>query len=152
MVIKLKKCSQCGEDKPISEFYNHKPTKSGLRPDCKKCANLATKIWVTNNREKVRLSYNYYNTGITPELYTELLNLQNGGCAICGKTARENRKNLAVDHDHKTMKVRGLLCNRCNLGIGYLEDKADVLKSAARYIENPPLIDRAIDFKPRKKA
>lgn len=151
MKIKTKKCSKCGEVKPYPDFYKYKPALNGLRSDCKKCADIANKTWCNNNREKVRLAYNHFNTGVSPQLYMEFLNAQNGTCAICGKTVQENKKNLAIDHDHKTMKIRGLLCNRCNLGISYLEENMEILKSAAKYIENPPLISRNIDYKPRKR-
>jgi len=148
----MKKCTSCKEIKGYSEFYKNKSTEDGFRPDCKKCANISSKKWNGNNREKVRLSYNYWNTGVKPELYKEFLELQNGLCAICGKTNEDNKKNLAVDHDHKTGKIRGLLCNRCNIGIGYLEDNIKTLKSAAKYLYNPPLLNKNIDYKPRKKS
>jgi hypothetical protein len=150
MTIKLKKCSKCGESKQYSEFYKHKLGIDGIRADCKKCCNISSKKWNINNREKIRSVYNYWNTGVTSELYTEFLNLHDDKCAICKKTTKENHKSLAIDHDHKTMKIRGLLCNRCNLGIGYLEDNVAFLKSAIEYINNPPLINKNIDYKPRK--
>ncbi|MEI8051963.1 MAG: endonuclease domain-containing protein [Actinomycetes bacterium] len=50
--------------------------------------------------------------GVTPAIYEVMLDDQDGGCAICGRPPKTRR--LDVDHDHKTGKVRGLLCHRCN--------------------------------------
>lgn len=65
--------------------------------------------------------------GITLEQFDALVKKQNGCCAICGRVeidghARQNSEWLHVDHDHATKKIRGLLCNNCNCGVGYLGD------------------------------
>lgn len=70
--------------------------------------------------------------GITKEEYLNLLEKQNGVCAICNQTCT---KSLAVDHDHTTSKIRGLLCNSCNRGLGYLKDSIAILKAATTYLE-----------------
>ena len=85
-----------------------------------------------------RLKYNY---NITLTEYTILLNNQRGVCAICGRKERirDNRtgkiRTLAVDHDHATNKVRGLLCYACNRGLGVFEDDLDRIKSAVNYLQ-----------------
>ncbi len=55
------------------------------------------------------------------EEYDELLNNQDGKCAICKYSWEENTENMCVDHDHETGKVRGLLCRSCNLKLGWFE-------------------------------
>lgn len=77
--------------------------------------------------------------GITRQEYAELFHKQDGKCAICNSPETAKRlgkiKALAVDHDHKTGRVRGLLCSDCNTGIGKLKDDPKVLQSAIRYLE-----------------
>ena len=73
--------------------------------------------------------------GITLTQYNELFLKQNGVCAIC-KKACSTGKRLAVDHDHKTRRIRGLLCRQCNRGIGHFEDEPALLKIAAEYVES----------------
>jgi len=75
-----------------------------------------------------------YSYGITLEDYNEMLAIQNGVCAICNQSCTTGRR-LCVDHDHKTGKVRGLLCNDCNSGIGKLKDSSEILKNAANYLD-----------------
>lgn len=67
--------------------------------------------------------------------YQEILEGQNGCCAICGTPASSIKRNLALDHDHITGKPRGLLCGHCNTGIGFLQDDPSTLRKAADYIE-----------------
>jgi hypothetical protein len=69
--------------------------------------------------------------GITIEEYNRLFKLQNGKCAICNVT---QEKSLDVDHCHKSNKVRGLLCRKCNLGIGFMQDSPDICKKASEYL------------------
>lgn len=71
--------------------------------------------------------------GITLQEYETLLEAQGGVCAICGKEC-VTFENLAVDHDHATGAVRGLLCNNCNHGIGKFKDDPALLKAAADYV------------------
>ena len=60
---------------------------------------------------------------------------QNGVCAICGSPEVSDRNsNLCVDHDHETGKIRGLLCNKCNRGLGYFLDNPKILKNALKYL------------------
>lgn len=72
--------------------------------------------------------------GLEPEQLAELLEAQEGLCAIC-RQSEVARKHLSVDHDHFTGKVRGLLCNRCNTSIGKFEDDPNLLRKAAEYLE-----------------
>jgi hypothetical protein len=77
--------------------------------------------------------------GLTDEQYAAMLEEQDGRCAICRRPEiieRNGRRvNLAVDHDHATGRVRGLLCSRCNNGVGRFDDDPDRLRAAAEYIE-----------------
>jgi hypothetical protein len=81
----------------------------------------------TRRRERLRTKW-----GMTPEQYAALLQRQNGGCALCFRPPK-NRP-LHVDHDHKTGMIRGLLCHRCNRGLGYIFSP-DVLARAVDYVQ-----------------
>lgn len=72
--------------------------------------------------------------GITETQYNEMLLQQNGVCAICGNINGSGRR-LCVDHDHATKKVRGLLCDSCNRGLGYLGDQPARVERAANYLK-----------------
>lgn len=71
--------------------------------------------------------------------FRSLEKLQNGKCAICGNYpagSREKERVLHVDHNHITGRVRGLLCNRCNLGLAHFGDDALRLRRAANYLDS----------------
>ena len=70
--------------------------------------------------------------GITLADYGRMLKAQKGGCAICGN--KPKKRSLDVDHSHKTGRVRGLLCHRCNRGLGYYYDRPERFRAAARYL------------------
>jgi hypothetical protein len=74
--------------------------------------------------------------GITPEQYDALLEAQDGRCAICGETpsGRQAAGRLHVDHCHETGRIRGLLCVRCNPGIGHFREREDLLLRAVEYL------------------
>jgi len=69
---------------------------------------------------------------LTLEQIDEILVSQDHKCGLCGRSLKEMKR--AVDHDHKTGKVRGILCNRCNLGLAMFLDNADLLKVAINYL------------------
>lgn len=71
--------------------------------------------------------------GISLEDYNKIFLLQNECCAICNNH-QEKCKTFQVDHDHENGEIRGLLCNRCNTGIGQLKDSIELLKSAIKYL------------------
>jgi hypothetical protein len=73
--------------------------------------------------------------GVSPVDYAEMLVKQNGVCAICKGLNRDGRS-LALDHCHQTGKKRGLLCGRCNLTLGRVEDDVEILWGMIQYLEN----------------
>lgn len=77
------------------------------------------------------------NFGITLEKYREMLSLQNGLCAICFGT--EELRMLAVDHCHKTGKIRGLLCRYCNQALGIMKDDVERMLRAVEYLKKANL-------------
>ena len=71
--------------------------------------------------------------GITHENYEQLLENQNGVCAICGENRSKHA--LGVDHNHTTKSIRGLLCKKCNIALGYMEDNIGWLQKMISYLE-----------------
>jgi Recombination endonuclease VII len=71
--------------------------------------------------------------GLTHGEYLALLEAQGGACAICGDSAQQRA--LAVDHDHVTSAIRGLLCDRCNPMLGYARDSIAILEAAIEYLK-----------------
>ncbi|MBN1183458.1 MAG: endonuclease VII domain-containing protein [Bacteroidales bacterium] len=73
---------------------------------------------------------------ITLEQYNKLYGEQNGCCKICGRHSSKFKNGLAVDHNHRTGKIRGLLCNYCNRGLGKFSDSLEKLEKAVEYLKN----------------
>lgn len=140
-------CKKCGVEKSLEEFpkfYNQ--YSGGYRHYCKVCKKHEDASSKRNRPppspevRKQRLHDRKYKRlkqefGITPEQYFHHLELQGGVCAICKKTCLTGRK-LAVDHDHDTKEIRGLLCCNCNHGIGKFQDNSELLRGAAMYLES----------------
>jgi hypothetical protein len=98
------------------------------------------KRWKAANPDKVfNSSMRKQGIDCTWEQQQEMLTKQGNVCAICHrpeKVVRDGKqKALAVDHDHATGKVRGLLCSTCNLVLGRMEDNPDLLRNAVFYLE-----------------
>jgi hypothetical protein len=137
------RCSWCKECIKIKKLKNHETEKiyrdkyyqdnKGRLLLWQKERNLAKPE--TTKRESARNSMLKYYYGITQEDYNRMFEEQNGCCAICGKHQSDENKALSVDHDHTTGKIRGLLCPRCNHGLGLFLDSSELLKLAANYIE-----------------
>jgi hypothetical protein len=81
-------------------------------------------------------NWHYKNTfGITLEEYNTMFIEQKGLCLGCYKHQSDCQRALHVDHDHKTGKIRGLLCHECNSALGYIKDSPTTLRRLADYIE-----------------
>lgn len=97
----------------------------------------ATRKKEQRTKEAVSLYKRKRAYGITKEQFAKLLELQGGRCPVCIVALRRGTKNgLHVDHDHSTGVVRGLLCGRCNIALGYLKDDPRRARAAAEYLEN----------------
>lgn len=111
--VTTRRCYKCGIEKPLNEFYIRKTWGAGQRMgECKVCSTEIAAAWNRKNR-----LINKY--GITEEIYRQMIKDQRGLCKICKRPPGKVR--LSVDHDHKTEKVRGLLCGPCNVSLGYFE-------------------------------
>lgn len=112
-----------------------------LRARCKRYRdthpNRSNLIWQRANPDRIK-HYNLRKFGITIDQYIELNKAQLGLCAICKKPENEN-KSLAVDHCHTTGKVRGLLCAKCNQGLGSFKDDTERLTNAIKYLTKAQL-------------
>lgn len=133
-----KVCNLCGELKPREDYYEIKNT-SRVSGRCKECVALASKEFKEKNpfrnseaNHKSHLKKTY---GLTIEQYNELKEKQNHSCFVCGRHESELERRLAVDHNHKTREIRGLLCNYCNHRIVGKHTDGDLLRQIADYIE-----------------
>ncbi len=143
-----KRCSKCGLSKPRTEFYQEKKARDGLHAWCKKCsADYDTsparrKYGREWKRKQARLDPTFYKKrhirryGLTWNQYNEMLETQQGRCAVCLGLPNGKGNSFHVDHDHKTHKVRGLLCHSCNTVLGHVRENPDHLKALIKYLES----------------
>ena len=125
-------CTSCGEYKTIEHYtvYNEPRAKYNVTVNgkCKPC-NYQAKI-----PGEIKRRY-----GITIDDYWEMHAAQNGGCAICGSEVSQNKRAsnylpLFIDHCHTSGEVRGLLCSKCNHGLGLFNDSPELLEQAIQYL------------------
>ncbi len=139
-------CCNCKLDKHTSEFekFTDNFGRTQTHHICEECyKNKTAPLWMRNaykrgeldiNFNKGRKTLNYKKYGLTIEQYDELYKSQKGCCAICKKHQSELNKVLCIDHDHKTGKVRGLICNNHNTAIGLLQDDYKMILKTAIYL------------------
>ena len=138
----MRTCKICNQSKPLTEFYQtvRKGKPYGYHGKCKSCyvkKQQETYDPIKKRDENLKRVY-----GIGIEEYNILLKEQNNCCAICGSTDPKGRKSgrgggvdvFYVDHDHKTGKVRGLLCNICNRTMGYVGENLGILEEMILYL------------------
>jgi hypothetical protein len=152
----MKECSKCHEIKESSEFYTEKggKRKGYLTSWCKKCsakrskeyysknkekAKAAHKKWANENKDKVAFTKAKSAYGISKEEYDSLKKV----CVICGNTI-----NLKIDHSHQSGRIRGMLCDNCNKGLGFFKDNPTLLLRASDYIlgvAEPDIFDKTYE-------
>lgn len=156
----LKHCPGCKTQLQLSMFGKDKHGTDGLNGKCKKCRRVENKKYFDEhpevrdkhnerNREKRKEYYSdpvrkrkyrsqdlKYKFGLTADDYDKMLAEQGGVCLICKQhRIASNKYHMVIDHCHETGKVRGVLCNWCNRGIGLFQDKESWLLSAIDYLK-----------------
>lgn len=138
-----KRCRVCGEEKLATEFWGDRTAPDRKQSACKPCSKAQTAAWRERNPEaargirdrrqdRARDEWRNWKYGLTPEDHARMLEAQGYVCALCGKPPKGRQ--LAVDHDHSTGVVRGLLCSPCNTGLGKLGDSIEGLERALAYL------------------
>ena len=124
----MKICTQCLIPKDPINFYRNsgpKANKDGKHAWCKACVKNHQK----SNKVRRQSYHRKWKYNLTEDEYQELLQRQNNKCALCLSGSK-----LIVDHCHTTGRVRGLLCFKCNTGIGQLQDSEELLLKAVDYL------------------
>lgn len=145
-----KACTICGVVKPATQFYSQPRCKDGLQSRCNSCQVKAANAWrkkdpkrhakynsewAQKNKRSVRNTRLKRLYGITMDVYDAMLAQQDGKCAICGTTEPGGNSPLFhVDHCHDSSVIRGLLCGKCNFGIGQLDHDVSRLQAAIDYL------------------
>ncbi len=150
-IPETKVCSICGQELPMSSFSVDVTCKWGHSARCKTCRALAARKKRKDQPEKSAEAQRKYaqtpkghrafrrcallrSYGMTEADYEQLEANQNDCCAICGEHKDAATRYLCVDHDHKTGKIRGLLCTKCNVGLGAFRDSPETLIKASEYL------------------
>lgn len=147
MTTETQECQICRRLLPMGDFHIARENRTGRTKQCGRCLAVLR----SERRQQYNLKH-FYKMSV--EDYNHMHASQGGVCALCrrpetgakvtGKFLKGGTRRLAVDHDHSCCPgsrscgrcVRGLLCSRCNAGLGYLEDNIEVLERALDYIES----------------
>lgn len=131
-------CSTCGESKLIADFPSERGLPGGASRRCLECG----RVYQRNRRadDQIRLKYNSRNRlriyGLSEAAFLLILESQGGACGICRRLLDPQRtRETQVDHDHRTGKVRGILCHRCNPALGQFDDRIELFEAAITYLK-----------------
>ena len=144
-VMETKVCRKCKAKKKLSEFNKDRSRNDGFSKLCKLCDRKRGREYYCrvrkgnaehyqSRRPKKINSTLIRKYGITLDQRNQMIDNQNGKCAICGNVLVDGF-GTAVDHDHKTGKIRGILCGSCNGGLGLFKDNISSLLSAIKYLQ-----------------
>jgi hypothetical protein len=137
---------ECGNERPVAA----NALRRGSSKQCKECSSASLSLPInpkavrvykttTAQREKYKTTGTKFRLWrlyrLSPEDYNKILLHQKGACAVCGKAP--GRIRLAVDHDHKTGRIRGLLCWPCNHALGVLRDSQELVLQLGDYLLHP---------------
>lgn len=149
-ILTTKRCSMCHRQLLLSAFNKNNAKKDGLTYACRDCKNRRVreryvesaeiregkskrqKARCVKHPEKIYNTHLKWKYGITREQHGQIYLGQGGCCALCGEPVAYDK--IVVDHDHVTGRVRGLLCRKCNSGLGAFNDNIKGLQNAIRYL------------------
>lgn len=135
----MKFCKRCECSKNEEDFHKNKAAKDGLNAYCKSCTNLSRRNYRSKlenegtlkfikRRERFKALY-----GVLLDGYDSLEEPLDNKCEICGEAEKAGRS-LPLDHDHKTGRLRGFLCFRCNTVLGKVKDSTEILQNMISYL------------------
>lgn len=124
-------CPDCGI---ILDIDNHIAKNGYIQKRCKECFLVWSNKQPSRQKKARQETYIAWKFGISIEEYNRRLKLQLGGCAICKQPCKTGR-NLAIDHDHKTGRIRDLLCYRCNAVLGLVNEDEELLFALIEYLK-----------------
>jgi len=165
-------CTICKKRMPFNAFHKNSRAKSGLQSRCRNCY----RDWYNERykknpefRDKRRGHFGKFyqekypsrrqkhnddrllrKYGITREEFDVMSKAQDDLCAICRRPPL-GKSRLSVDHCHKSLEIRGLLCDPCNTGLGMFQDSPEILITAAAYLQQRKLYHAAILNHSRRK-
>lgn len=136
-------CNECKDELPATPEYFHRRTSSlcGIRGTCKKCLSKnvnkkekAKQYIITHKkeRESARIKRNH---NLSLNEYNIMLEKQNNNCCICGETLKTGSGGRAIDHCHISGRIRGIVCQPCNVTMGLLKENTETLQSMITYLE-----------------
>lgn len=132
-------CGMCKVLKPHGAFNRSSADRYGTCSICAECNRVKALAWGKKNASKRRATAKYQHLfqkyGLTRETFEMLLASQGSKCAICRDQLNLHYR-THVDHSHRTGKIRGILCGKCNSGLGMFKDDADILAAALTYLSD----------------
>ena len=137
----MKTCRRCETAQPVDCFHKVGKKSTRRRGICKKCVSkqyATTHAVSKKTKEQKQANHRLRKYGVTREDYASMMDSQGGVCVICAKGC-DTHGHLCVDHDHATGEVRGLLCHRCNAGLGYFKDDPILMQRAIGYVSGATL-------------
>jgi hypothetical protein len=135
--IPIKRCRKCGENKPLDQFAR-RTGGLDLQAQCKACRSRHKRARYAKNATLRRIQAQRARKrsyGLSAAEFDAMLCEQAGRCKACDDPFGPGSHDAHVDHDHKTGRVRGLLCQGCNMAIGYAKDSGARLRLVAAYLE-----------------
>ena len=136
--VNAKVCSKCGELKLYTDFALAARNKSGIGAACKSCVREHSRQYRAKNPEKRRQSWREYQFkkryGMTEQEVRNLKRLQGSFCPAC--QSEVDPETLVYDHCHTTGNYRGIICSKCNTGIGKCGDNLEGLLKRAVYLSS----------------
>lgn len=141
----MKRCTGCNTEKDIESFSPNGKTRKGTqkyRSQCKECESSRqdsirastpnTSRYSKSRRKGYQLKRSF---GMTYDEWVSLMDSRGWACEICSRTVETSGRTLAVDHDHTSGEIRGVLCQRCNCAIGLLSENPEHIANAINYLK-----------------
>lgn len=136
----MKCCTKCQLEQPEGSFYRDARS-GGRRAMCKACSLEQSNEWRARHHDKAKeiqrrsaLRRRLLSHGLELAQFEAMVENTQGRCEICGRAPTGAKRELSIDHDHQTGRVRGLLCDSCNMAIGLLSDDPDRAIQVAAYL------------------